>query len=249
MSRVRRLPRAVPWTLRTGARLLPASRPGPLLSLRRNARKYADVLAQPPDWFRSFSYQDQPGLGRLLGDPGLAGDLFDWMAAREEPLAALPPRERATLVDLSDFLPNLNLSYVDKASMAAGVEVRVPVVDEVMVEAAAALADEHFVAHGVAKRGFKLAAEPFLPRELIYRKKAGLGGPVRYWVAASMGEALDARIEDLSRRGWVDGRAARAVVAEHRRGQADRALACWAMYSLSLWAERFLDVPRDRWLP
>jgi hypothetical protein len=63
-----------------------------------------------------------------------------------------------------------------------------------------------------------------------------------------MGDALDARVEDLARRGWVDQAAARALVAEHRRGRADRALACWAMFSLSLWAERFLDVPRDRWL-
>ena len=249
LSRARRLPAAARRTLRAGARLLPASRPGPLLSFRRNARKYADVLAQPPDWFHFFSYHDQSGLGRLLGDTGLAGELFDWMAAREEPMAALPPRERATLVDLSDFLPNLNLSYVDKASMAAGVEVRVPIVDEAMVGAAAGLADEHFVADGIAKRGFKLAAEPFLPREFIYRKKAGLGGPVRYWVAASMGEALDARVDDLARRGWVDRRAAHGLVAEHRQGRADRALACWAMYSLSLWAERFLDVPRDRWVP
>jgi asparagine synthase (glutamine-hydrolysing) len=132
--------------------------------------------------------------------------------------------------------------------MAAGVEVRVPIVDEAMVEAAAGLPDEWFVADKTTKRGFKVAAEPFLPKEFIYRKKAGLGGPVRYWVAASMGETLDARVDDLARRGWVDGRAARTLVQEHRRGRADRALACWAMFSLSLWAERFLDVPRSRWL-
>jgi asparagine synthase (glutamine-hydrolysing) len=216
--------------------------------LRRNAHKYADVLAQPPDWFRCFSYHDQAGLGRLTGDAGLAANLFGWLRAREEPLAALPPRERATLVDLSDFLPNLNLSYVDKASMAAGVEVRVPVVDEAMVAAAARLPDEWFVAAGTAKRGFKAAAEPYVPREFIDRRKAGLGGPVRYWVAASMGDALDARVDDLARRGWVERRAAHDLVREHRQGRADRALACWAMYSLSLWAERFLDVPRDRWL-
>jgi asparagine synthase (glutamine-hydrolysing) len=233
---------------RIGVGALPASRPGPLLSFRRNVHKYADVLAQPPEWFRFFSYHDEQRLGRLVGDRRLAGELFDWMRSREEPVVGLPSRERATLVDLQDFLPNLNLSYVDKASMAAGVEVRVPILDEGMVDAAAGLPEEYFVADGVTKRGFKLAAEPFLPREFIYRRKAGLGGPVRYWVAASMGEALDARVDDLTRRGWVDGTVARALVQDHRRGRADRALACWAMYSLSLWAERFLDVPRNRWL-
>jgi asparagine synthase (glutamine-hydrolysing) len=248
MRRLRAVPLPLRRALRAATRPMPASRPGPLLAARRNARKYADVLAQPPEWFHFFSYHDQQGLARLLGDRALAGELFGWMRAREERLVGLPPRERATLVDLADFLPNLNLSYVDKASMAASVEVRVPLVDERMVAAAAALPDDCFVADGVAKRGLKLAAEPYLPREFIYRRKAGLGGPVRYWVAASMGEALDARVDDLTRRGWVDGRAARALVAEHRHGRADRALACWAMFVLSLWAERFLDKPVDRWM-
>jgi asparagine synthase (glutamine-hydrolysing) len=248
MRRLKALPLPVRRLIRTGVALLPASKPGPLFSVRRNARKYADVLAQPPYWFHFFSYHDELRLGRLIADPELAGELFDWMRAREEPLAGLALRERATLVDLSDFLPNLNLSYVDKASMAAGVEVRVPILDEAMVDAAAGLSDQYFVSDGITKRGLKMAAEPFLPREFIYRKKAGLGGPVRYWVAVTMGDALDARVDDLVRRGWVDGSTARTLVQDHRRGRADRALACWAMFCLSLWAERFLDVPRDRWL-
>lgn len=248
MIQLKTLPLPLRRMLRAGVRALPASKPGPRLSFRRNAHKYAEVLAQPPDWFHFYSYHDERRLGRLLGNTNLAAELFDWMRAREERVADLPPRERASLVDLADFLPNLNLSYVDKASMAAGVEVRVPIIDEGMVEAAASLPDQYLVADGITKRGFKLAAEPFLPSEFIYRKKAGLGGPVRYWVAASMGEALNDRVEDLVRRGWVDGRAAHALVREHRNGRADRALACWAMFSLSLWAERFLDSPRSRWL-
>src|SRR6266536_2268405 len=248
IGRLQAAPRGVRRMLAAATRALPASRPGPLLPVRRNAGKYAEVLAQPPGWFRFFSYHDERRLASLVGNAGLAAELFGWMCAREERVAGLPPRERATLTDLCDFLPNLNLSYVDKASMAEGVEVRVPLIDERMVAAAARLPDPLFVARGVNKRGLKLAAEPYLPKEFIYRKKAGLGGPVRFWVAASMGDALDARVEDLAGRGWVDQAAARALVAEHRRGQADRALACWAMFSLSLWAERFLDVPRDRWL-
>jgi asparagine synthase (glutamine-hydrolysing) len=248
IGRLQGMPLGIRRMLAAGMRALPASRPGPLLSLRRNAGKFAEVLAQPGGWFHFFSYHDERRLGRLTGNADLAAELFAWMRAREERVAALPPRERATVTDLCDFLPNLNLSYVDKASMAEGVEVRVPMIDERMVEAAACLPDPLFVAGRTAKRGLKLAAEPFLPREFIYRRKAGLGGPVRFWVAASMGDALDARVDDLAGRGWVDERAARALVREHRSGRADRALACWAMFSLSLWAERFLDVPRDRWL-
>jgi asparagine synthase (glutamine-hydrolysing) len=248
IERLRSAPLALRRALRLLLRAVPASRPGPLLALRRNAHKYAEVLTQPDHWFHFFSYHTERGLGRLLGDPRLAGELFAWLRAREEPMAGLPARERATLVDLSDFLPNLNLSYVDKASMASSVEVRVPVVDERMVETAACLPEDCFVADGITKRGLKLAAEAYLPREFIYRRKAGLGGPVRYWVAASMGGALDDRVADLAARGWVDRRAADELVDSHRRGRADRALACWAMYSLSLWAERFLDTPRRRWL-
>src|SRR6266536_1548943 len=177
IGRLQAAPRGVRRMLAAATRALPASRPGPLLPVRRNAGKYAEVLAQPPGWFRFFSYHDERRLASLVGNAGLAAELFGWMCAREERVAGLPPRERATLTDLCDFLPNLNLSYVDKASMAEGVEVRVPLIDERMVAAAARLPDPLFVARGVTKRGLKLAAEPYLPKEFIYRKKAGLGRP------------------------------------------------------------------------
>jgi asparagine synthase (glutamine-hydrolysing) len=248
IDRLRAMPLALRRAVRGLSRMVPASRPGPLLPLRRNIGKYAEVLAQPGEWFHFFSYHSQLGLGRLLGDAALANELFGWMHSREDRMTRLPARERATLVDLSDFLPNLNLSYVDKASMAASVEVRVPIVDERMVETAARLPEDCFVAKGTSKRGLKLAAEPFLPRDFIYRRKTGLGGPVRYWVAASMADALDDRVDDLAGRGWIDRRVGHELVEQHRRGRADRALACWAMFALSLWAERFVDTPRQRWL-
>jgi asparagine synthase (glutamine-hydrolysing) len=133
--------------------------------------------------------------------------------------------------------------------MAASVEVRVPIADERMVAAAAGLGRTSLVQGGVTKRALRDAARPLIPAEFIDRPKAGLGGPVRAWVATGMGHALDDRVADLAERGWVDHTEAMRVVAEHRTGRRDRALAAWAMYSLSLWAERFIDTPVGKWLP
>jgi asparagine synthase (glutamine-hydrolysing) len=246
---LRALPLGVRRALAAGLGPVPAARPGPGLALRRNAAKYAETLTRPGDWFHYFTYHGPERLGRLLDSPALSQELFGWLSAREDRLAELSPLRRARLVDVTDFLPNLNLSYVDKASMAASVEVRVPIADERMVAAAAGLGRTSLVRGGVTKRALRDAARPLIPAEFIDRPKAGLGGPVRAWVATGMGHALDDRVADLAERGWVDHTEAMRVVAEHRTGRRDRALAAWAMYSLSLWAERFIDTPVGKWLP
>jgi asparagine synthase (glutamine-hydrolysing) len=248
VNRLQRLPFAVRRALKASAAFLPASKPGPILGVRRNLAKYADMLPRSPHFFNFFTYQSEQSLARLLGSEGTASELFQWMRSREEGFGALLGLQRATLMDTTEFLPNLNLSYVDKASMAASVEVRVPMTDERMLRVAATLPESCLVDGGQTKIALKRAAEAFIPREFVYRKKSGLGGPVRYWVANSMGDALDERITDLGVRGWVDATAAHDMVLDHRRGRKDQALAAWALYCLSLWAERFLDTPPDRWL-
>jgi len=247
-NRLWRLPYAVRRALSASAALLPASKPGRTLRVRRNLAKYAEMLPRSPHFFNFFTYQSEQSLAHLLGSEGTASELFQNMRSREEAFGVPLGLHRATLVDTTEFLPNLNLSYVDKASMAASVEVRVPMTDERILKVVATLPESCLVDGRQIKIVLKRAAEAFIPREFVYRKKTGLGGPVRYWVANSMGDALDERITDLGARGWVDARAAHNMVLDHRRGRKDRALAAWALYCLSLWAERFLDTPPDRWL-
>lgn len=75
----------------------------------------------------------------------------------------------------------LNLSYTDKMSMAVGLEVRVPFLDFEMVQLMNSIPRNLMLKNGQQKYILKKAMEPYLPKEVIYREKAGFALPIRSW--------------------------------------------------------------------
>jgi asparagine synthase (glutamine-hydrolysing) len=110
----------------------------------------------------------------------------DMVAPLKEYLAelppGLPPLQRMLALEQRFFLADHNLLFTDKMSMAVGVEVRVPFLDNDLVRLANALPP------GLKQRGaegkwvLKKAMEPYLPHDVIYRPKAGFGGSLRHWL-------------------------------------------------------------------
>lgn len=82
-------------------------------------------------------------------------------------------------LDQKFFLPDLNLNYNDKMSMKHGIELRVPFVSPGISEFSSSLPVEFKMKGSEGKYIVKKLAEKYLPREMIYRKKTGFGGPVR----------------------------------------------------------------------
>src|SRR5207244_10981745 len=96
-------------------------------------------------------------------------------------------------VDLKTFLPCLNLMTTDKTSMAANLEVRVPFLNKEMLELAASMPPDLKLRGLKRKYILKKAAEKLLPREVVWRKKAGYGAPIRSWLRGP----LQPMVEDL----------------------------------------------------
>jgi len=94
-------------------------------------------------------------------------------------------------MDLHDYLPNNVLTLTDKATMAASVEGRVPLLDHRIVEFAFSLPQDLNLLNGNQKGLFKATLFPRLPKELLYREKEGFNAPVNYWV-----NQYSARIKD-----------------------------------------------------
>ena len=87
-------------------------------------------------------------------------------------------------------MPNHNLIYTDRMSMAESVEVRVPFLDPAMLEIAAKIPNK-FLHRGLCSKWvLKKAMEKFLPKEVIYRKKAGFGAPMRSWIVSALDPLL-----------------------------------------------------------
>jgi asparagine synthase (glutamine-hydrolysing) len=148
--------------------------------------------------------------------------------------------ERAMALDHETYLPDDLLVKLDRMSMAHGLEVRSPLLDQELVEFAATLR----TGGGADKQLLRRAAAPWLPAETVARPKQGLGMPLDHWLRNELrGLAELLLLDDTARaRGLFEPAAVEALIAEHQTG-AQRRHQLWAMISLELWFRTCVDVP------
>ena len=146
-------------------------------------------------------------------------------------------------VDQKTFLPELNLTYSDKTSMAASVEVRVPFLDQ-QVAAFMRCVPACYKINGTRQKYlFKRAMEGILPPEVIWRGKAAFGAPVRSWLKEDLRPMIRELLseETIKHRGYFDPGSVQRMIDQHATGQVDRPLHIWALMTLEIWMRIFLD--------
>jgi asparagine synthase (glutamine-hydrolysing) len=84
--------------------------------------------------------------------------------------------------DIDGYLQSNVLFLLDKVAMAVSLEGRVPLLDHRFVEAAAYLPASWKIRSGSGKYIFKKLLEPYLPHDVLYRKKEGFGAPLGDWI-------------------------------------------------------------------
>ena len=125
------------------------------------------------------------------------GDVADDVVLRRhrECWDSLPTKlsflRKAMTLDLKVYMPGLGLSYVDRAGMEHGVEIRVPFLDLELVEWSFTLEDHHLVRRMSGKLIPKALARKTIPRQVIDRPKRGFGAPSS--TLASHGRSAGAR--------------------------------------------------------
>ena len=95
---------------------------------------------------------------------GCVGEIVDEHRSIYENTTLTDHVNRMCLADARLFLPGLNLTYTDRASMAASTEVRVPFVDTEVVRAAFSQPGSAKISHGRGKIVLKEAALHSLPK-------------------------------------------------------------------------------------
>jgi asparagine synthase (glutamine-hydrolysing) len=171
-------------------------------------------------------------------------------------LRPLDPRigtlNRMLALEQRFFLPDHNLTYTDKMSMAVGVEVRVPYLDMDLVDFAARIPRRLKQRGTVGKWVFKKAMEPFLPRDVIYRPKSGFGAPLRRWMRSELRPLLADVLSpaSLKARGLFEPAAIQRLRQLNERGAVDGAYTLFSILGVEVWCRRFLDaVPQTSSAP
>jgi len=242
----------LPAVLRQGISNTARKARGSSPTMRRLKRAFAYAGQPPEERLVSYFFWSTDAIRQAIYSDEIADQLSGIDAA--EPLMASlrnvtkkePDRLNQMLyLEGKHFLADHNLNYMDKAGMAEGVEIRVPLLDLDLIDYAVRIPSSMKLKGRESKYILKKAMEPILPREAIYRPKTGFGMPLRRWLHTELRDLTDDVLSEqsLNSRGLFNGKAVRLLMEQDRQGKVDAAYIIFAVLCMELWCRIFLDAP------
>jgi asparagine synthase (glutamine-hydrolysing) len=139
--------------------------------------------------------------------------------------------------DQTTYLPDDILVKVDRATMAVGLEARVPLLDHRVVEFAWSLPTALLADGARTKLPLRAVLERYVPRALIDRPKMGFSVPVERWLRGPLREWMGDLLAPahLARLGLLDATVVGRLRDEHLAGVANRSWALWNVLMLLAW--------------
>ncbi len=155
----------------------------------------------------------------------------------------LNPLDKMLYLEVKHFLADHNLNYTDKAGMAAGVEIRVPLIDLRMVDFAANVPPFMKQKFNQGKSIFKKAMEPYLPKQIIYRPKTGFGSPLRSWIHNELQDFINEYLSESSliRRGVFDPKAVSNLIKLDKENKVNATYTIFSLLCIEIWCRKFID--------
>ncbi|MEO6050803.1 MAG: asparagine synthase C-terminal domain-containing protein, partial [Pyrinomonadaceae bacterium] len=229
--------------------ILPGGLPGKFTAPLRNAKKFARSAGMDfEDRYLGFGTYFTANEKQILYSDEFKARSRDFDAYKHhrqyfDRVKDADPLNRLLYVDFKTFLPCLNLAYTDKTSMAANLEVRVPFLNVEMVELAAKMPVALKLKGLKRKYILKRAAEKLLPHDVVWRKKAGFGAPVRSWLRGPLKPLVEELLSEkrVRERGIFDPKRVRGIIDTNLSGRADLNLQVFQLLTLELWMQTFLD--------
>jgi len=118
-----------------------------------------------------------------------------------------------------------------------------PILDHLFMEFVATIPPELKLKDGtISKYIFKKAVEPYLPHEVIYRKKMGFGVPTDHWFRNELKEmAYDTLLSQRAiERGYFNRAYIQSMLDRHQAGE-NWQYHIWNLLMLEMWHLMFID--------
>ena len=217
--------------------------------VRRVSKMFTHAAEEPERRLVSYFLWSTEQVRRALYTSEFANSVstVDTVAPLLASLCRIPDEkdrlQQMLFLETTHFLADHNLNYTDRAGMAVGVEVRVPLLDTDLVRFAARIPSRLKQRGSIGKSIFKQAMEPYLPRDVIYRPKSGFGAPLRRWLRVELREMVNDTLDSaaLRRRGFFDAQAVKRLVEKDRTGAIDGSYTIFALMCFELWCRAFID--------
>jgi asparagine synthase (glutamine-hydrolysing) len=240
-GRYRQLPSPVRTAVASTTERIPVVVNGRGVRTARWAKRFTGFAGLPEEeaFRRSYTNFGRQDLPSLLGDRLVPAvdEVLDQHAAVYWSTGQDDHVNRMCMTDVQMFMVGLNLTYTDRASMAASTEVRVPFVDIDVARAAFAIAGRDKIRGRERKLALKRAARGIVPDAVIDRPKALFSAPLRAWIRNDLAEMLADRLPGgaLVAGGFVRREHVLGLLDEDRRGTHDRSKELWQLLTLEEW--------------
>jgi asparagine synthase (glutamine-hydrolysing) len=222
-------------------RRLPVSRSN--LSFDFRAKRFVSGAGYPvaerhQRWMGSFAAEERTAL--------LSEEVRGQLVANGGPTVADDPRpgdplNQVLLMDMRMYLENDILVKLDRASMMASLEGRVPLLNNDFVAYATRLPLSMKLRGLRSKFLLKRALRGVLPDKILNRPKKGFGIPVGHWFRGPLKEQMLSVLspERIARKGFFDPAAVSRLVDDHLKGRRDNRKQLWTLFAFELWHDGY----------
>ncbi len=145
--------------------------------------------------------------------------------------------------DLKTWLPDTYLEKTDKASMAVGLEARVPFLDHQLVEFAAQMPSRYKINGLTTKYILKKAMRRLLPKSVLRKRKHGFAVPTDPWFRGELKDfVFEILMDERTRsRGYFDFDYIEKLYKLHDSGKEVYDSQLWLLLNFELWHRGFMD--------
>ena len=165
---------------------------------------------------------------------------------RYYPKKPMDPLNTLQYLGIKTWLPHDFCMKADKMTMAYGIEERAPLLDYRLMEFAFSLPYHEKIRNGTGKYILKRAMEPWLPHNIVYRKKHGYNAPMDQWFKGDLKDVLSSLIEEREH-SLYDSEYAVKLLSDFQRTGSNykmnfwNAQKLWSILVFEMWYRIFIE--------
>ena len=211
--------------------------------LRRFLRDYSlPPVVRHHRWLGSFTHEEK---AQLLGPLFTESQekTVNLVEHHAHQARTQDPLNQILYCDLKLYLEGDILVKVDRASMANSLEVRVPLLNRLLVEYASHL-PHSFKLHGLTTKFLlRQALKGQLPESILRRGKKGFNVPAAKWLAGPLKPLMEELLSSrrLRQQGLFQPDYVETLIQEHQARHRDHRKLLWTLLAFQLWHEHWLD--------
>jgi asparagine synthase (glutamine-hydrolysing) len=193
-------------------------------------------------WLGSFTDEEKGGLLQAWVKPVLR-DTYSQAYSHARDCDARLPLNQILYSDMKMYLEGDILFKVDRASMAASLEVRVPFLNRDVVQFVTELPFNLKLHRLTGKFLLKKSFRGKLPAEILKRPKKGFNMPVAHWLTTELRDlTLDMLSESrIRQQGFFHYPYVRQLLDDHFAHRRDNRKLLWTLLVFQLWHHKYIE--------